>query len=157
MADDDTAGPCPGDLFNPDCPTRLVLDRIADKWTVMLLVLLSRGPWRFGALRRATGISQKVLAQALRRLERDGLVSRRVFATMPVTVEYAITPLGTDLARALETLRHWAEAHIGEVLAAQRRYDSAEEAALPAQNGAISATERNSAIGAVAARASGRA
>lgn len=154
---DDGSGFCPGDLFNPDCPTRLVLDRVADKWTVMLLVLLARGPWRFGALRRATGISQKVLAQTLRRLERDGLASRQVFATMPVTVEYAITPLGADLARALETLRHWAEAHIGEVLAAQRRYDAGEAAAPPAQNGAISSAERNSATGAASARAAGRA
>ncbi len=115
-----------GDLFDPNCPTRLVLDRIADKWTVMLLLLLVRGgPQRFGALRRSTGITQKVLSQALRRLERDGFVSRRVFATMPVTVEYAITPLGADLARALDTLRDWAEARIGAVLAAQRRYDAA--------------------------------
>ncbi|WBV43655.1 helix-turn-helix domain-containing protein [Pseudoroseomonas cervicalis] len=114
-----------GDLFDPNCPTRLVLDRIADKWTVMLLLLLRQGPQRFGALRRATGITQKVLSQALRRLERDGFVSRRVFATVPVTVEYAITPLGADLARALDGLRDWAEARIGAVLAAQRRYDAA--------------------------------
>ncbi|MFB9970648.1 winged helix-turn-helix transcriptional regulator [Pseudoroseomonas cervicalis] len=114
-----------GDLFDPNCPTRLVLDRIADKWTVMLLLLLRQGPQRFGALRRATGITQKVLSQALRRLERDGFVSRRVFATVPVTVEYAITPLGADLARALDGLRDWAEARIGAVLEAQRRYDAA--------------------------------
>ncbi|MCQ4161866.1 helix-turn-helix transcriptional regulator [Roseomonas sp. GC11] len=122
-----------GDLFDPACPTRLVLDRIADKWTVMLLVLLHReGRLRFNGLRRATGISQKVLSQALRRLERDGFVSRQVFASVPVTVEYAITPLGADLAQALATLRDWAEAHIGAVLAAQRRYD-AEAQALAAE------------------------
>lgn len=118
-----------GDLFNPACPTRMVLDRIADKWTVMLLVLLSDQPMRFSALRRATGISQKVLAQTLRRLERDGFASRSAFPTVPVTVEYAITPLGRDLARTLETLRDWSEAHIGAVLAAQRRYDAVPAAA----------------------------
>ncbi|ONG49042.1 transcriptional regulator [Pseudoroseomonas deserti] len=114
-----------GDLFNPDCPTRLVLDRIADKWTVMLLVLLSQGPMRFSALKRATGISQKVLAQTLKRLERDGFASRAVFPTVPVTVEYLITPLGADLAQTLEGLRLWSERHIGAVLAAQRDYDAA--------------------------------
>lgn len=118
-----------GDLFNPDCPTRLVLDRIADKWTVMLLVLLSQGPMRFSALKRATGISQKVLAQTLKRLERDGFASRAVFPTVPVTVEYAITPLGADLAQTLEELRLWSERHIGAVLAAQRDYDARDDVA----------------------------
>lgn len=108
------------------CPTRLVLDRIGNKWAVLILGLLAEGPLRFNALRRKIeGISQKMLSQTLRSLERDGLVSRRAIATVPVTVEYAITPLGRTLALAVDALRLWAEANIDEVLAAQRRYDEA--------------------------------
>jgi DNA-binding HxlR family transcriptional regulator len=107
------------------CPTRLVLDRVADKWTVLILGLLARGPVRFNRLRREVeGVSQKVLSQTLKSLERDGLVSRRAFATVPVTVEYAITPLGETLAAAVDVLRLWAESSVEEVLAAQRRYDA---------------------------------
>jgi DNA-binding HxlR family transcriptional regulator len=107
------------------CPTRLVLDRVADKWTVLILGLLARGPVRFNRLRREVeGVSQKVLSQTLKGLERDGLVSRRAFATVPVTVEYAITPLGETLAAAVDALRLWAESSVEEVLAAQRRYDA---------------------------------
>ncbi|WP_424812293.1 winged helix-turn-helix transcriptional regulator [Roseococcus sp. YIM B11640] len=108
------------------CPTRLVLDRIADKWAVLLLGLLAEGPRRFNQLRRAIeGISQKVLSQTLKSLERDGLVTRQAFATVPVTVEYSITPLGRTLAATVDGLRLWAEAHMADVLAAQKRYDAA--------------------------------
>ncbi|BFL65565.1 Transcriptional regulator, MarR family [Roseomonas mucosa] len=117
-----------GDSFNPSCPTRMVLDRIGDKWAVLVLILLEAGPRRFNQLRREIqGISQKMLAQTLRSLERDGLVSRRAFATVPVTVEYAITPLGRTLAETVDALRIWAESHIGEVAAAQRAYDRRQE------------------------------
>ncbi len=88
--------------YRADCPTRMVLDRVADKWTVLVLGLLEKGPVRFNRLRRAVeGLSQKMLAQTLRRLERDGLVTRTAFATVPVTVEYALTPLGQRLAAAV--------------------------------------------------------
>src|SRR5918993_5506580 len=104
------------------CPTRLVLDRVADKWTVLILGLLANGPMRFNQLRRRIeGLSQKMLSQTLKSLERDGLVSRKAFATVPVTVEYAITPLGETLAAAVDALRLWAESSVDEVLAAQRR------------------------------------
>ena len=106
----------------------MVLDRIGDKWAVLVLILLEAGPRRFNQLRREIqGISQKMLAQTLRSLERDGLVSRRAFATVPVTVEYAITPLGRTLAETVDALRIWAECHIGEVAAAQRAYDRRQE------------------------------
>ncbi|MBU8538959.1 winged helix-turn-helix transcriptional regulator [Falsiroseomonas tokyonensis] len=112
--------------YAADCPTRVVLDRIADKWAVLLLGLLADGPLRFNALRRRVqGLSQKVLSQTLKGLERDGLVRRTAFATVPVTVEYAITPLGATLAERLDLLRDWAERHIAEVQAAQARYDTA--------------------------------
>ena len=110
--------------YAADCPTRMALDRIADKWTVLLLVLLDERPLRFNQLRRAVGgLTQKMASQTLKALERDGLVTRTAIATVPVTVEYAITPLGRTLARALAPLADWAKAHIGEIVAARARYD----------------------------------
>lgn len=114
-----------GNIYAADCPTRKVLDRIADKWTVLVLVLLEAGPMRFNRLRREIdGISQKMLSQTLKSLERDGLVDRTAFATVPVTVEYALTPLGHTLTRTLSGLQTWAEGHIAEIAKAQRRYDA---------------------------------
>ena len=107
------------------CPTRQILDRIGDKWAVLILILIRDEPMRFNALRRAIeGISQKMLSQVLKSLERDGLLKRRVFATVPVTVEYSITPLGQTLAAAVDPLRDWAEENLKEVQSAQRRYDA---------------------------------
>lgn len=110
--------------YSANCPTRQVLDRIADKWTVLILGLLSEQPRRFNALRREVeGLSQKVLSQTLKSLERDGLVTRTAFATVPVTVEYAITPLGASLALTLVPLVRWAEAHMNDVTDAQAAFD----------------------------------
>ena len=112
------------DAYAADCPTRQILDRIGDKWAVLILLLVRDEPMRFNQLRRAIeGISQKMLSQVLKSLERDGLVRRRAIATVPVTVEYSITPLGLTLAAAVDPLRDWAEHNLKEVLAAQRRYD----------------------------------
>jgi DNA-binding HxlR family transcriptional regulator len=92
---------------------------------VLILLLVRDEPMRFNALRRTIeGISQKMLSQVLKSLERDGLIKRRVFPTVPVTVEYSITPLGQTLATAVDPLRDWAEQNLKEVLAAQRRYDA---------------------------------
>ncbi len=114
-----------GDAYDPNCPTRVVLDQIADKWTVLVLGALDAGPVRFNALkRRLQGISQKMLGQTLRDLERNGLVTRRAFPTVPVTVEYALTPLGTRLTEPVNALRSWAESHIGQIVAAQRAFDA---------------------------------
>lgn len=116
--------------FVASCPTRRVLDRIADKWTVLILGRLGAGPRRFNHLRREIeGVSQKMLSQTLKGLERDGLVSREAFPTVPVTVEYAITPLGQTLSSSVDALRIWAETYIDEVEAAQQRYDKAPSAA----------------------------
>jgi DNA-binding HxlR family transcriptional regulator len=122
---------CPAwDAYARDCPTRQVLDRIADKWAVLLLGLLTAGPVRFNQLRsRIDGLSAKVLSQTLKSLERDGLVSRHAIATVPVTVEYAITPLGLTLAETVDALRRWAERHMPQVQEAQRRYDAGQPAA----------------------------
>ncbi|MGA2536151.1 MAG: helix-turn-helix domain-containing protein [Terracidiphilus sp.] len=114
-----------GDAFDSKCPTRMVLDQLADKWTVLVLGALDSGPVRFNALRRRLdGVSQKMLGQTLKQLERNGLVDRRAFATVPVTVEYSLTPLGVALTAPVNSLREWAEAHIGQMLAAQQRFDS---------------------------------
>jgi DNA-binding HxlR family transcriptional regulator len=114
------------DVYEDRCPTRLVLDRIADKWALLILNRLRSETIRFNQLRRdIKGISQKVLSQTLKRLERDGLISRRVHATVPVTVEYALTPLGRTLTETVAALAHWAESNIEEVLAAQAAYDAA--------------------------------
>jgi DNA-binding HxlR family transcriptional regulator len=115
------------------CPTRVVLDRIADKWAVLVLGLLAAGPVRFNQLRRQIeGISQKMLSQTLKSLERDGLVSRKATPTVPVTVEYSITPLGETLSATVDGLRIWAEAHIEEVLTAQQQYDAGSPQIAPA-------------------------
>jgi DNA-binding HxlR family transcriptional regulator len=118
--------------YSADCPTRQILDRVGDKWAVLILLLLRDEPMRFNRLRRAIeGISQKMLSQVLKSLERDGLIRRRVIPTVPVTVEYSLLPLGATLAEAVDPLRNWAEENLKEVLAAQRRYDAqhAEKAA----------------------------
>ena len=110
--------------YSATCPTREVLDQLADKWAVLALVSVNREPLRFNALRREMeGVSQKVLTQTLRRLQRNGLVSRTAAATVPVTVTYAITPLGRTLAGVLDDLRQWSVDHIAAVLQARRAYE----------------------------------
>jgi DNA-binding HxlR family transcriptional regulator len=91
---------------------------------VLTLSLIRDKPRRFNALRRdIEGVTQKMLSQTLKQMERDGLVTRTVLPTMPVSVEYAITPLGQTLAAVLDKLQLWARDHIVDVLAARRRYD----------------------------------
>jgi DNA-binding HxlR family transcriptional regulator len=114
-----------GDLFDPDCPTRLVLDRIGDKWTVLVVLLLSDGSLRFSEVRGRLGrVAPKVLAQTLRRMERDGLVSREVFAEVPPRVEYTLTDLGQSLIEPIAVLANWAEVNVGQITAAQDAYDA---------------------------------
>src|SRR5450830_1112211 len=112
------------DVFNAQCPTRLVLNRIADKWTVLVVSSLNSGTKRFSALQREIGgVSQKMLTQTLRGLERDGLVTRKVYATVPPKVEYALTPLGHTLKDLLYAIKTWSETNIEEVQKAQNDYD----------------------------------
>ena len=113
------------DPFDPDCPTRQILDRIADKWTVLIVVALQTGAKRFGELRREVGgISQKMLTQTLRSLERDGLVLRRVKPSSPVSVEYELTQLGRSLVPALAGLTDWAVGAMPEIEGARSHYGS---------------------------------
>ncbi|HUQ56235.1 helix-turn-helix domain-containing protein [Lentzea sp.] len=104
-----------GDLFDPLCPTRHLLDRVGSRWSVMAVLSLAatEGELRFTELKREmTGVSQKMLAQTLRALERDGLVGRRVEASKPPRVYYRLTGLGTTLVAPLEGLRVWAERYM---------------------------------------------
>lgn len=113
------------DVFNDGCPARAVLDHIGDKWALLILDRLHGGPMRFNALRRdIRSVSQKMLSQVLKRLERDGLISRTVFPTVPVTVEYALTELGDTLTEKVGVLLHWAEANMTAINAAQATYDA---------------------------------
>ena len=122
------AHPSEGDLFDPDCPTRLVLDRIGDKWTVLVVLLLSDGPMRFTDLRSRIGrVAPKVLTQTLRRMERDGLITREIFAEVPPRVEYTLTDLGHALIGPISVIGDWAEVHVRRITAAQAEYDAREK------------------------------
>jgi DNA-binding HxlR family transcriptional regulator len=113
-----------GNLFDPDCPTRVILDRIGDKWTVLAVLLLSNGPLRFTELRDGIGrVAPKVLTQTLRRLERDGLVTREIFAEVPPRVVYTLTPMGQSLIVPIRAVSDWAEEHVPAISAAQNDYD----------------------------------
>lgn len=110
--------------FLVDCPSRLLFDQIADKWSMMVLTVLDAGPMRFNAIKRhLEGVTQKALTQCLRRLERNGLLSRRVLTASPVAVEYAITPLGQSLQTPFKALYCWTMRNLNEVEAARRIFD----------------------------------
>jgi DNA-binding HxlR family transcriptional regulator len=114
------------DPYAADCPSRRILDRIGDRWTVLIIDTLGEGDARFSQLRRRIeGISQKMLTQTLRALERDGLVRRTVYPEVPVRVEYALTDAGRTLLEPLRALQEWAVEHLGDVAVSQRAYDRA--------------------------------
>ena len=120
------AAPARGDAFDPDCPTRVVLDRIGDKWTALVIGALAGGVLRFTELRAAVGgVAPKVLTQTLRALERDGLVTRTVHAQVPPRVDYELTDLGRSLTTPIATLTDWAETHVGQILSARERFEAA--------------------------------
>jgi DNA-binding HxlR family transcriptional regulator len=107
-----------------------VLSRVGDKWTVLVVELLGRGPMRFSELRRLIGnISQKMLTTTLRNLERDGFVTRTVYPTIPPRVDYELTDLGRELLGPVRTLGEWARLNIDRINAARERYDGELEAA----------------------------
>lgn len=112
------------DVFARDCPSRVVLDRVGDRWTALIVGALEDGPRRFGELRDAMGIAPKVLSQTLRTLERDGIVTRTAYPEMPPRVEYELTPLGATLTRPLAAIRDWAEEHVHEIIAAREQADA---------------------------------
>ena len=116
-----------GNPYDANCPTRRILDRIGDRWTVLIIGALGDGDARFSELRRRIqGISQKMLTQTLRGLERDGLVSRTVYPEVPVRVEYSLTNAGRTLLGPLSALQTWAIEHLSDVSASQDAYDRVE-------------------------------
>jgi DNA-binding HxlR family transcriptional regulator len=115
----------PANVYSPDCPTREALNLIADKWSALLVTLLGSRAHRFNELRRSVGgISSKVLAERLRDLERDGIVYRTVYESVPPSVEYGLTSLGRSLHAPLDAVTHWAEHHVRAIHTARARYDA---------------------------------
>lgn len=112
------------DAYFATCPSRMLLDRISDKWVSLVLVALGDGTLRYSEIsRQLAGISQKMLTQTLRSLERDGIVKRRVTASVPVRVDYTLTPLGNSLRELMYGIKLWAESHMDDVMAARELYD----------------------------------
>lgn len=113
------------DPYRRDCPSRRLLDRIGDRWTVLIVGALDAGPRRFGELASAVeGVSQKMLTQTLRSLERDGFVERRAYPVVPPHVEYELTALGRSLQGPLHELEAWAVEHMDAVAANQRAFSA---------------------------------
>ncbi|WP_405064419.1 helix-turn-helix transcriptional regulator [Kribbella sp. NBC_01505] len=116
----------PADAFSAKCPTRQVLDHIANKWTVLIVDCLAAGPLRYNQVRRRIdGISQKMLTQTLQGLAADGFVHRTQYATVPPRVEYELTELGQSLREPISAIREWTEKHINEVERARAGLGSA--------------------------------
>ena len=111
-------------IFDPDCPSRVIFQRIGDKWASLVVQLLADGSVRFTDLRKMVNtVTPKVFTQTLRSLERDGLVTRTVHARVPPRVDYELTEMGRSLLGPLAQLREWAENHVPEILQARDRYD----------------------------------
>ena len=109
-----------------ECPSRQVLDALSDKWVTLVLTALAGGPRRYSELSRTiAGVSQKMLTQTLRALERDGLVTRTITPSVPVRVDYQVTPLGCTLLPVMRAVKDWSETHIAEIHQARAAYDQA--------------------------------
>jgi DNA-binding HxlR family transcriptional regulator len=116
--------PFPPQVAVKDCPAREILDRVGDKWSVLVIVTLGQRTHRFSELHRAIeGISQRMLTLTVRALQRDGLVSRTVYATVPARVDYELTELGRTLLVPLAALYDWAETHREDIRTARERHD----------------------------------
>ncbi len=113
----------PADLFNADCPSRDVLELVGSKWSMLVLCTLKNGPVRTGELRRAiTGISQKMLTQTLRDLERNGIIDRIDHKEVPPRVEYKLTEVGRSLSRLMKQMELWIVKHYDYIMSSQERY-----------------------------------
>ena len=133
VADTANAG---GDVFSPDCPARMILGVLAGKWALLVIHALIDGPARTSELRRRVGgISEKMLIQTLRLLERHGLVHRHSYAEVPPRVEYSLNALGVSLSELVSALDDWVERHAGEIDGARRSFDGAGES--PASDPAV--------------------
>jgi DNA-binding HxlR family transcriptional regulator len=117
------------DILNPKCPTQQVLDRVASKWTMLVILALTEEPHRYAALRRrVVGVTKKMLTQTLRALERDGLVLRRLYDSVPVQTEYELTEMGRSLGQAVTVIRGWAYDHMDSIASARGAFDAADDA-----------------------------
>lgn len=112
------------DAYLAECPARQLLDRISDKWFSLIINALADGPKRYSDLaRKIASISQKMLTQTLRNLERDGLITRTVTPSVPVRVDYQLTELGEGIVPIMQSVKSWAELNMGRVLSARENYD----------------------------------
>lgn len=112
------------DCFSAECPSRTLFDQISDKWSMLVLISLEGAPVRFNAIkRRLEGVTQKALTQCLRKLERNGLLSRHVIPVSPIAVEYEITPLGRTLLQPFKVMHDWTLTKLPEVEEARRAFD----------------------------------
>lgn len=115
---------CAGSHFSVDCPSRLLFDQVADKWSMMIMTVLHGGATRFNDLkRRLEGVSQKSLSMTLKRLERNGIIARSVVASTPPGVLYELTPLGLTLLPPFQAIYRWANENMHAVEAARNAYD----------------------------------
>ena len=115
---------CEGNVFDRGCPSRAVLEVLAEKWALLVVHTLADSSARTSQLRRRiSGISEKMLIQTLRRLERSGFVSRRAYPEVPPRVEYSLTALGASLSEPITTLDRWVENHLQDIAMAQREFD----------------------------------
>ncbi|WP_030055167.1 winged helix-turn-helix transcriptional regulator [Streptomyces novaecaesareae] len=116
------------DAYLAQWPARQLLDRIGDKWTILVVNALADGPQRYSALRRRlAGVSEKMLTRTLRALERDGLLARTVTGGVPVRVDYELAVLGRDLLPLMRAIKAWAESHMPQVLHARAAYGDGEQ------------------------------
>ncbi|MYN16054.1 transcriptional regulator [Duganella sp. BJB488] len=112
------------DCFSADCPSRALFDQVSDKWSMLVLISLEEEPVRFNAIkRRLEGVTQKALTQCLRKLERNGLLSRHVIPVSPIAVQYEITPLGRTLLQPFKVMHDWTLTKLAEVEEARRVFD----------------------------------
>lgn len=111
------------DLFSPNCPSRSVLDHVTNTWGSLILVVLLEKTYRFSEIRNHIGgISEKMLAQTLQSLEKDGFVLRKAYPVIPPKVEYSLTPLGKEVAKHVQALTHWVEAHLPQVMSSRAKF-----------------------------------
>jgi len=116
-----------GNLYDANCPSRVVLDHITSRWGSLVLLTLLNGTQRFSELVRGIGgVSEKMLAQSLKALEADGLILRTVYPTIPPKVEYSLTNLGSEVAEHIKTLTNWVEDNVSEIMRLRTRHSSPE-------------------------------
>ncbi len=132
---------CSPDDYDANCPQRLLLDQLTEKWSMLVLIALDGGPQRFNAVKRQwVGVTPKALTQCLRRLERNGIVTRRVVPASPIAVEYAITPLGRSVQTPLRAMYRWTTEHLHEVEQARASFDQRASSEVETRLGSADAT-----------------